>query len=358
MANKFIEIKTNLDKEIYNFSNLKKHIRLNAEESLDISLDRAVTELKDIARNILQDKIRIQPEKAKENSATPEIGIPKAKNDLIKYIFGQDIVNSDYLRRNSSPATKDDNSNVFVVKNKRIKIWQSLTQSSVYAEEERRIKDRLINGIILDNNGRVYKLSPNDIKGIKLECSRTEGETLNSTKKFDAYKNSNKISRNKYDSPFQRVAVWTMRQEDVDFAMKHAISIDDIIDSILNNDYESAFKILNTNNFSNKFDKELEKIKNLKLDKNLTPDIAALNDIIKLINNLKIEKKIQDNITKYTLFSTYGDEAEKNEKFFEEFNKQLFLWKVGNEEYWIKAILDGIIIALKNFEGTAKIIVK
>jgi hypothetical protein len=361
MANKFVDIKSNFSSEIKNFSTLKEHLYINAVSSLDKSIDSAVDELKSQAKNIIQEQIKIQqkaPSNGADQLANPALNIPKSKNDIIKYVFGQDISKSDYVKKSVNPNTINDESNVFVIKDKRVKVYQSVSDSSTYPGEESRMKQRFVDGVFIDNaTGKVYKVNPSAVKGIKLECSRTTGGTLDSDKKFDAYKNSQKMSRTKDDgSPFQRLAVWTIRQEDVAFAMRHAISVDDIVNRIMENDHDSAARMLNSINKGGEYDEALKKVDNLKLSKDLTPDVSAINDINKLIKNLKIEKRIAEKEVRYTLFSTYGDEADKNQTFFDALREKIFLWKIDNEEVWIRALLNGMDMALKSYDGKAKFV--
>lgn len=353
-----IQIKVNYDKDLLDMNDLKKHIVNNAIFGADKALDKAVTELKSKLMSIINQDIKTFDSNAQATTESGEIArnlnIPKSKNDLIKHIFGQDIKNADYFKATSKSKTVNDNSNVFVVDNNRIKAWQSVGDGSTLAGEESKFRDRLINGIIIDKNtGNMYKLNPNDVKGVKLECSKDTGQTVDSEKKFEAYKNSDKISRRK-EGPDGRLAVWTVKQEDVSFMMRHAVSIDDIIEKIIEGDYDSATHLLQQINTKGEFHTPLEKIRDLKENKNLGPDVQSYMAILKLIKNLKIERKTLKTVTKYTLFSNYDSSIEKNEKFMDSLRQEINLWLATNQDDWFKQMVDQVANALEKYDSKAK----
>lgn len=355
-----IEIKANFDKEIKDFSDLARHIRKNAEFGLDKALDSSLDLLKIELTTFVNESIRSTPIGQDQSEDIPDIlNIPKAKNDLIKYIFGQDITTSDYEQKGLGDKTVNDNSNVFMLKDKRIKAWQTIGDGSTLESEEARFRNRLIHGIIIDtSNGKMYKPRAVDIKGIKLECSRDTGVTLDSQKKFDAYKNSGKVTRRK-DGPDQRLAVWTIKQEDVQVMMNNALSIDTVIEKVMSGEEESAIAILNSINQGRELDTAIKKIENVKLKKELTPDILVYQDIVALINNLKISKNQtaeSSGVTTYTLYSNYGEKAEENTVFFNELRNKVYLWMLSNEEYWFKSLMDQVVQGLQKYDAKSKFV--
>lgn len=354
-----IQIKVNFEETLKDLEDLKKHIIRNAEFGADKALDVAVEQLKSNLLKIVNSEVKTFTSAELENTQaagySPSVNIPKSKSDLIKYIFGQDLKDADAFKKTTKGNTLNDNTNVFVVDNNRIKAWQSIGDSSTLDSEDARFKNRLINGIIIDSKtGKMYKPNPKDVKGTKLECSTDTGNTLNSNKKFDAYKQSDKISRTKYGDPTQRLAVWTMRQEDVSNMMRSAISIDDVINKILEGDYDTAKSLLGKINTERSIEESLKKIDNIKSNNNLTPDIESFLAANKLIKNLKVEKKALKKYTKYTLFSNYDSKVEENVKFMESLRQEITVWLVTNEDLWFKAIVDQVYKGLEKYDSKAK----
>lgn len=355
-----IKIEVKFDKDLKDFTELKNHIIQNATLGADKALDKALDELKSLLSKLLNNDTKtFTSSDLKDTEAStysPAVNMPKSKSDIIKHLFGEDVKNSDFYKKNTKGNTFNDTSNVFVITNNRIKAWQSIGESSTLDGEDSRFKNRLINGIIIDSKtGKIYKPNPNDVKGTKLECSTDTGNTLNSNKKFDAYKQSSKMSREKDGNPAQRLAVWTMRQEDVGYMLKNAVSIDTIVDSILEGDYDTAKHLLNSINQGKELENSLKKIEDIKNNKNLSPDMTSFLAANKLIKNLKIEKKLLKNYTKYTLFSNYDSKVDENIKFMESFRQQVSLWLVSGEQIWFKSMVDQVIKGLEQYDSKAKI---
>ena len=353
-----IEIKVKYEHVVKDFDDFKRHIRKNAEFGADKALDKAVDVLKNSLKKIINEDIKVfdstQQSNAEPQQGLPTLNIPKAKNDLIKHVFGQDIRYADFNKASVGSKTVNDNNNVFVVDKGRIRAWQSVSDGSTFAQDEQKFKNRLVNGILIDKKtGKMYKINPNDVKGIKVDCSKDTGETINSENKYQAYKNSNKITRRK-EGPDDRLAVWAVKQDDVNFMMRHAVSIDDIIEKIFEQDYDTASALIQKINPKGELNKPLEKIADLKQNKNLPTDVQSYLAILKLITNLKIEKKYLKTTTRYTLFSNYDPAINKNEKFMDALKREVLLWLVSNQDDWYRAMVDQVVKALEQYDSKAK----
>lgn len=353
------DIEVRVDGLLKDLEDFRKHLRRNAQFGVDKVLNVSVEELKSSMLTVLNRDIRVSSTVPNAPANIPEkLNIPKAKADVIKEVFGADIKASEIFNKG---YTVDDTSNVFVVKNRRVKVWQSVTDSSTYSGQEQMFRDRLEKGIIIDaDSGKVYKVNPNTVQGLKLECSRDTGQTVDSEKKFEAYKNSPNVSRRKYDAPYDRTAVWTIRQEDVSEMMKTAIPLEGVIERIQDGDYEIAKNVLNSYNTSGRLDDIIENISTLQQEGPVTEDMANYQVIRDMVNNLKIRKEISDatgtsGVTVYTLFTRYDrTDAEEEVEFFNKLKIQVGLWMASNEERWFKAILRAIEKAIEKYDPQAK----
>lgn len=345
-----IEIK-NAESIVSDLKKFSKDLRVGIESGLDTTLDDDVESLKSTLLGLINNEITIDNKEVKTDKSAPTITMPKSKIDLVKEIFGNDIMTSDYMKTGNKGNTLDDKSNVFVMKNGRIKAWQSVSESSNYSTQESTFKNRLKDGIILDpDSGKMYKVPDSAVKGLKVECSTDSGQTLNSEKKFDAYKNSPNITRRKGDSPDQRVAVWTTRKEDINFMIRNSISVDEIIHKIQEGEYDTAAALLQKNNTSGAYKQIIENINNVKMGKIANPDTKAYINLQSLIRNLKIKKRIAEYKTDYTLFTSYDSELEDTqEKFFDVLRREIFLWKTTNEELWINVMIKSINEVVKKY---------
>lgn len=329
-------------------------LRTEMTTAIDPVLSSAVDDLKSTLLSVLNSNINITTTAPDGTVKTPvNVRIPKSKADLVNYIFGEDITKADYFQRSLGNKTVNDNSNVFVYDKGRIKNWQTVSDSSTYAGQENNFRDRLAKGILIDAaTGNMFKIHPDDVKGVKLECSKDTGETVNSEKKFEAYKNGGNIERRKFDGPYTRTAVWSVRQADAKQMLTGGLPLNQILDQIQAGDYSLATEIFTKNNKGGIFSKPLEQIENLKKGTNLSEDIAVRQKIVSLINNLKIRKTISENKTTYTLFSSYDTTIEESEdKFFELMKQQIFLWKISNEQNLINALIKAANKVIKKYTG-------
>ncbi len=329
-----------------------KELTEQIQMGLDQSLDAAVDDLRSALDRIINTDITIANQLPKSDKKLPQsLNMPKSKADIIKEVFGADVMASDYIKKSMKGNVLEDKSNVLVMKNGRIKAWQSVTDSSTMAQQEQFFRDRIKNGIIVDeDSGKMYKATPDTVKGIKVECSRDTGQTVNSEKKFDAYKNSPDVTRRKNDSPYSRVAVWTIKQADAQYMIKNALSIDTIVEKVQTGEVDVAIDLLQRNNANGIYKTALDNLTNIKAGKIVSPEAKSYQAIQTLIRNLKIRKKIMDKKVTYTLFTDYDRDIEDSEeKFFDAMRTEIYLWQVNNEEQWFATIMKSVDEVLKKY---------
>jgi hypothetical protein len=338
---------------LFDLKKFAKELTEQIQVGLDQTLDSAVEDLKSSLTSIINTEITISNQLPKSTEKLPQsLNMPKSKADIVKEIFGTDVMSSDYLKKNLKSNVMDDKSNLLVMKDGRIKAWQSVNDSFSMAQQEQFFRDRLKDGIIVDEDtGKMYKATPDTIKGVKVECSRDSGQTLNSEKKFEAYKNSTKITRRKNDSPYSRVAVWTIKQADAQYMIKNALSVDAIVERVQSGDYDTAVDLLSRNNAGGIYKTAIDNITNIKAGRIVSPEAKSYQTIQTLIRNLKIRKKIMDKKTTYTLFTDYDRDVEDTEeKFFDAMRTQIYLWQVNNEQVWYDTIVKSVETVLKKYE--------
>lgn len=340
------------DKElIEGLKSFAKELRTEMTKALDPVLDTAVDELRVTLMTVLDQNINVASTLPVGTKVPAGLNIPKTKSDLIKFIFNEDITKADWFQRSIGNKTVNDNSNVFVYDKGRIKNWQTVSDSSTYTGQESNFRERLIKGILIDAaTGSMYKIHPDDVKGIKLECSKDTGETVNSEKKFNSYKNGGNIERRKFDAPYTRTAVWTIKQADAKQLVTGAFPLDPIITKIQEGDFATATELFTRNNRTGVFNDALERLEDIKKQTGLSGDLQTRQRVVQLINNLRIKKSIGDYTTKYTLFSSYDTSIEESEdKFFELMKQEIFLWKISNEDALFKALIKAADKVIKKY---------
>lgn len=337
-----------------------KEARGAIEQGLDNKLDEGIDDLKSTLLNYVN--YQVTEKTPDPMDQTQKIDVPKSKVELMKEIFNVDITSSDIMKPTSKGRTLNDQSSVMVMKGGRVKAWQNVHAASTYGAQEMYFKERLMSGIIYDaDKGKMYKVPENSVKGIKLDCSTDTGQTLNSEKKFEAYKQSDKITRRKGDSPDQRVAVWTTRKEDLNFMMRNAIDLDTLVIDVTEGKYDSAITKLEAQDTKGLYKQAIEKIQNIKNGKVAQPGSKAFLNLQQLINNLKVQKRIADYKTTYTLVTNYSKSLDSSEygmledsedAFIHILRQEIFLWKIENEQQWIDVITKNVNELIQRYNRT------
>ncbi len=337
--------------EVKNIASIKtdlrkfaKDVRTSITDDLDAVLDKEIDRLKSKLKYILNRQVTIGSQLGGTNAKLPEnLNIPKVRSDILKEVFNADVMASDYMQKALKNKVVNDNSNVFVFDKGRIKAWQSVTDSSTYASQESFFRNRLMEGVIIDaQSGEIHKINPQTVKGTKLECSRDTGQTIDSEKKFEAYKNAESISRRKNDAPYDRVAVWSMRQEDANYLMKTALPMNQMFELIETGDYDTALQVLTANNKGGAFNQAIDKLTNFKKS-TAAPNMQTHAKIVAAINSLKAKKTVSQHGTTYTLLSTsYDSDVDTQEDFVMAMRREIQMWKLADEQMLITTIINAI----------------
>lgn len=348
-----IDISSNSKQLEKSFRTVKKGIFRTIENSIDEVLKKAILELKTQLKTYVTQEIKIQSQIDSVERLPDEINIPVAKADIVKEIFGYDIRDSNFIRAQLKNKTNNDLNNLFVVKNNRLKVWQGLNSSSTLQGELDRFKERIRSGIIMDyDSGKFYVPNPDTVADVKLDCSRDTGETLDSQKKFDAYKNSDKISR-RGNGPDQRVAAITMKQDAVKELMGNAIPVDQVIDDIMDGKYADAMETLDKYNKTGAFTQAIERIEEFGEGKAISPDSQAFNNLLQMVNSLKVKKiKLKDGFD-YVLTGEVPNLqiGESTERYLSNLKEQISMWLVTVEPRIVSNVIKRIKNLIKQFEG-------
>lgn len=339
-----IDVKNSgLIKDIQDFKeDLLKYIPFKATASVKDALPELKLTVMSVLTRMYNAK---EPDTKTPQAVQPEVTFPKLKKDIVQEIFGKNLDSMNPKNTN----TKQDDVNVFVVRGKRIKAWQSVSDGSTYEGDELKFKERLQKSVIINyDNGKMYVPDPETVKGVKIECSRDTGETINSSKKFDAYKNSQNITRTK--SPYQRSAIWTVRQADTQNMLANAISLDALVEQIQNGNFQNAIEILNQKNKTGVFTEAIDNIKKTKKGKGTNVDLNSYYKLKKLVDNLNIKRYDGPNKTTISLVTSYDDSVEDQAlDFFTELRKYIYLWMQTNMDRWVKDILTAIETVVKKY---------
>ena len=341
------EIKVNL-KAKEDLEKLTKAIRKDViENGLDKVISADVESLRATLRYIINEGIRRdtdvqQPVDPKEL----KLNIAKSDEEIIKLLTGLDLTK---FAKTKDFSTLVDAGVVMVFDRQRdgFKVNEfsghpmssgvnlRLPMSSLDTfESQQAMAHNYFNGslFIFQENGRLqYYLNPGvDLsRFIKIVCSNQAGD--------------NKRSRDKFDQHAQRrgYADWSLLAEGLNEVKKNFINLNDVIDKIKEGEIETAQIVMNrfAGSRGNNVGQYIEQLENLKQKKNVDVSTEAYINIVNLIKNLRLKKRItKENVT-YTLISFYNEDGEDVGDFFKKMNTALGLWKITNHRRWFQTLV-------------------
>jgi len=354
---KYAELISNFEdyKDILNFTkDFKDNI---VENGLDNILDASIEQLKTDLKFVVNEQIRIIPEEQKiqnkvgeENElGQPYINPPKSDNDVLKFLTDGKVDLSKY-NKSKDYTTINETGIVFGhhstgQKNaNRIELRLEIQPDETVEQQYRKAKVFFENAIFAlpDNAGRIsYYMNPGiDLTPhLKIKCSvftgthDTDGETgMSPSRRFQR------------DTHRRGFAQWTFKQDAVQDIRSKYINLTDVVNLVKDGDYDRAKKLLQKQAQSKKVINP-EKLQDMtdqvqKLRENSTKSPTSMDDhknIIELINNLQVVKRINDGTTYYSLVSDYEDN--NNADFSRILEMSIRKWVTENENDWFKELV-------------------
>lgn len=330
---------------------LKKEL---IQKGLDKPISSSLLDLKTQLKFYINEEVRSKGANTSgKDSDTPAMNLPKSDEDLLKFLTGIDLTKI----RSSQDHTSSVQSNAIVVDNYRARLRFPISDYETFQENHDRAV-RFFNQAMfafVTSSGVQYFINPGiDMRdSVKVVCSRDTGDTPGSRKKFDAYKDSNKMSR-QGNSEIGRFAEWSLKQDAVKNILNGSsgfINITNVIKEIKEGNIDEAQSYLSSTKANSVYPGLQEKLQNLKDKKNLTPEVQTYSTIIDLINNLKIEKVISNSTTVYNLISFFSETEDKDSlKFFNEVNNQINVWIFNNSQLWFDQFVKLAESILKKYD--------
>lgn len=397
---KNVEFTTNFD-TFDTFKEFKKEIRKQIiEEGLDTSLTLSVKELKTELQYLINKKIRMNDAAGNPTSRLPgsennglnqtPINIPKSDDELLKYLTkgrtdpSKYNKSKDFTGLNETGIVFGHNSKGQNASNRvtlRMEIEPDETVESQYQKATKFFSEALfaLPGPGADMN---YFINPGiDLSQfVKIKCSVLTGDGDKPTRKgLNPTQRFNKTKERGY-------ADWTIKQEAIDAVRKNYINISEIMNLIKTGDLERASQVLTLVDKNQKltdFRTQLDKLigrssptSNFFKDEqgrwrirggsseggrfatideiiaNIPVSTQAYMNAVKLVNGLKIVKKITQEIVTYSLFSDFDDFGETEVDFYSYIQKAMRNWGVEHENYWFNALVKKVEKLIKQYESS------
>lgn len=335
--------------------NIKKNLREDViENGLDDQLKADLEELKNRVRYIINVDIRSeeQVDKGAYLNQNP-LNVPKSDEEILKQLTGLDITKF----RTTKDYSHLIDSNVAVILPKGFSLDSKSAHPmsggvnlripmdfmGSFDEQYNQAVDFFNRSLFLDinNNGEVsYLLNPgiNLTDCVKIVCSTETGDTIRSRDKFEHHRGK------------RGYADWTLKAECVKKVRDNFVNLQNIVDKIKGAEFDEAISLLNriqqTTIKNQTTQQTIDKIAEMKNGNGITPSVKAYSDIITMIKNLRLSKRITKSAVTYSLVSTSTEDIEVT--FMERITKSIRMWKIDKEPMWVKAIINAVTKSANN----------
>lgn len=334
------------------------------KKGLDKPISKSLKELKKVLFFIINEQIRNiatvdpgkpgRPIKDTNNFDQPKINIPKSDYDIVKFFTGAD---PNLYGKDEKFSTLQESkffwayNNQGSEENRRITLRMQINPGDTVESHFKQAQEFINSAVfaIPGQSGKVeFFLNPGiDLsKYIKIKCSTVGGFGDTKPKKGMSPKD-----RFEKDSETKGYAEWTIFQNTIDEVVKSQfIKLNDIFEPIKSGDIEGAKTVINSKGTNRALTPILEQVEKLDKKEKLSPEIQTYNNIISLIKNLKIKKKVDKYKVTYHLVSEYDEIDKKSTPFFTEMKQQIAFWLVFEQDKWFEQVVKQATQFIKKFE--------
>lgn len=362
---KDVEFFTNFD-TFDTFKEFKKAVRTQIiEEGLDVPLSLSAKELKTELQYIVNKKISMNkpepiqsqngPRQTTNDLNQPTVNIPKSEDELIKFLTNGKADPSKYNKAKDYTGLNETGM-VFGHGSKgqgganrvtlRMEIEPDETVESQYQKAKQFFSTALF--ALPDAGGNMqYFMNPGiDLaQFIKIKCSVLTGDGDQKTRK-----GLNPVQR--FEKTKERgYADWTIKQEAVDVVRKNYVNITEVMNFLKEGDYDRAKQMVDTVDKGGILKTIKEQIEKLDTGLGLPATTQSYANAVKLVNNLKLVKKISQEEVIYTLMSDYSDFQSNEVDFYENIQKAIRGWVVDNEDYWFNSLVKRVEKLISQYES-------
>lgn len=343
------------------FEELKKQFRTEViEKGLDKTINLSINKLRSDLKFLVNETIRTEPSISNASASTneleqPTINPPKSDNDILKFLTEGKTDLSKYNKAKDYTtlsetgvvfghgSTGQNSANRIAL---RMDITEGETVSTQHAKAKKFFGESIF--ALPDRNGQIhYYLNPGiDLSEfIKIRCSTQTGDGntkpksgLNPQQRF----NKNKRTKNYSD--------WTLQQAGVEKIRNSFVDLTQAMNLIKEGEFDSAKAVLKSNDKTQKFSSVVTQIDKLQNNVGLTSEAKNYTNLLSLINNLALSKKITKENVLYTLVSTYDDIPIDQQTIEQSINSSIRTWVVDSEESWFKYLIETVEKLVADFE--------
>jgi hypothetical protein len=362
---KDIELYANFDTFTV-FKEFKKAVREKIiENGLDISLTLSTKDLKSELSYVVNQKIMMnKPDPTAPNTpnpttnglSQPTVNIPKSEDELLKFLTNGKTDPSKYNKAKDF-STLNESNIVFGFGSKgtaaanRVTLRMEIDDQETVSTQFQKAQAFFQNAVFAlpDSAGNMnYYMNPGiDISQfVKIKCSVLAGDGDSKTRK--GMSPVERFNRNKTSKGY---ADWTLKQDAVDMIRKNYVNITEVMSFLKQGDTDRAQTLLDVVDKNNKLTDVKTQITKLQTNANIPTTTQSYTNAIKLVNNLKLIKKISQEEVIYTLISDFDDFANNEIDFFENIKKAIRGWVRDHEDYWFASLVKRVEKLIKEYES-------
>lgn len=339
---------------LFDIKKFKKEIRQQIVLSgLDERLSSDVMQLrKELLNMVNQAQAENKPPTPKTDE--PSLTITQSEAELVKHFTGLDVEtikkNKDFtklveskvafVRRDSNMLGNDPQPSRMTPG---ISYRLDMSQYDTFESQQSKALDYFNNAIyvIEEGNRRMFFVNPGGLdltQFIKVVCTRETGDTPAARARFEKYRNGNNRHRNVDSAGF---ADWTLRKEGIEFIKKNFVDLTDVVEKIQNGEEDEAIASANMKTGRSVALKDFqEKVQDIKGRKDLAPSTQTYLNVIRLIKNLKLQKRISDEQVQFSLVtSDPASNDQQEEEFLEKIQSTISMWEISNQEKWVQTLI-------------------
>lgn len=336
------------------FKEFQQEFEQLLKTGLDDTISQSISALQSELKQIINVDIRNVEETPAESVENNNINIPKADADIIEYLTDVNITEINKTKKHQTSI----NSNTMMVQRDKwggplarisLDVGPGETIEAQYAKAKDFFNKALF--VIPQQDGTVdYRMNTGvDLsRFVKIVCSTDTGVTDNSEARLERFKEVG------------GKAEWTLKQEAFKKVIEHRnsgfLDLSTVVTNLKDGKYAAARQLLERFGAKNSGKKaELDKLTNkiIDLEKNNDPksNVVLHQNLVKLIDNIKVAKQIAKTKTLYKLETDTVVTEGENRSFFDQLKSKLNQWVINYEVKWFNSLIIKVKNLIKKYTG-------
>lgn len=334
------------------FADFYKEFQETLQTGMDEAIAASVPALQSELKRIVNTAIRNVQETTAQSAKNENVNIPKADEDLLNHLTGIDIKE---INKTKKTTTTIDSKTMVVQRDKwggplarvRMDVGPGETVESQYAKARNFFNAAMF--AIPQRDGSVRYLVNNGAdlsRYIKIVCSTDTGITDKSEKRLERFKQVG------------GTAEWTLKQKAFDEVIEHEnsgfLDLSQVVTNLKDGKYREARLQLERHAAANANSRPLieklsEQVDKLDSNKDVSKDIQLQQDIINLINGIKVLKQFTKDKTLYTLVTDTSLTESENQSFFDSMMAKISDWVLNYEVKWFNSLVIKVQKLIKKY---------